>query len=238
MKFNYEQMKEKFGLKYSINFLSPFIIKESFGNKNCFTDNCFNSPHECISNYIKEKSKQSENKINTIVSQSECIKSYSLTKKIIRPFKYLSSKKTLIKDKNKEIENNFKENERILNLKIDHINKDNIYEIEHPDLDIGDQLFLVSFTKNNFGIKCLKINDINYYEYDNGFYFQISIYASEDGNFYNQYNIVCDDKGNLTNKVFNYYIFKEEDKAIKFLKEEVERNISFYSDQLVKINKM
>lgn len=168
MKLTYEQMKEKFGIRYisDSNYYSEYII-EVFGTNN--NQASFETVQE-----VREKLKEdAEKKALTEQNRIDNIKNHFDSRKLSVLYKVLS----FLKNSAKKVENVYKEktleifkekSERLSyidNMKVQYLDKNKMYEVAYPNIKNGDLIFVAVSKKNHLdiGVHSLALRDVSRY---------------------------------------------------------------------------
>lgn len=229
MKFSYEDMKKKFGLRYAINPLNKDGIFEMFDSIAPFP--LFNHPNDCMRYYHNYENLRISKRKEEISKEISEIEELPLLKKIISFFSYMERKKLLYFEYQKEMDKHSKNIENLFNWTVKFIDKNKIYNVESPDVNVNDILYIVSVNTHDFGIHEINVFDIKYYCVNDN-EFEIKIYAKDNSKKNKEYLILSNKNDILTNLILGNYVFKNKSEAENFIKLEIDNNISFYSKKL------
>lgn len=223
MVYNYEQMLEKFGIKYAIN-LADFSVYEVFGSvgnyEQLFEDEV--KAKEVLFSIIDSKYKEG---IERLEFKRELYEKKIFAPGILNILGTISGKKTkvfeFLAEDIKEV--NDVRLERIKNIEtkpIERLDKNISYQVEYPELKQGDYLYLSLHRSNGLSKGIYKIEIRKISRYERSFRFE--------GNVLNDKHtpiIGFSDEDGLRNHLTHYKFFLTEQEAKDYYNNQIDKEI-------------
>lgn len=214
MTYTHEQMKARFGTVFVINALKGFAVEEHY-HTDYFPYEEFGTPEEAIQDFrdkamerYREETENAEREITTYKSKPV----------ILRLLSWRASRQDYVVAKGMMEEADRRLKKKLANVEsgaVSYLDKEKTYEIEYPDLKIGDKVYLVVLEKNLLeeGLYTGEIFDIKYSLMDDNKVRFTGAFSLGLGVEREELQLNTDSDGRLKDGYMNHEVFLDEAEA-------------------------
>lgn len=230
MVYTHDEMKKKFGTLFFVNVLKGFRIEEHFKTDYIPFDTYDTVEIARLSFIEKEKSRDLE-KVEVLRKIVLNYESLPFLKKILkRKSKMYSDYQGAIASLKKIEERVNKNIEALSNKDVLMLDKNKKYDIEYPDLSVGDKIYVVVKERNFLeeGVYEGVLTRLNYIMHDSN---KVSFSGVFEVNG-EELRLNVGSDGNLKDGYMHHVVYRDKEQAEKDFKEEVERKIDYLNKKL------
>lgn len=229
MTYTHEQMKEKFGTVFVINALKGFAVEEHY-HTGYFPYEAFLTAEEAAENFrgkalerYREETENAEREITTYKSKPV----------ILRLLSWGASRQDYVVAKGMIEEADRRLKKKLANVEsgaVSYLDKEKTYEIEYPELKVGDKVYLVVLEKNLLeeGLYTGEIFDIKYSLVDYNKVKFTGAFSLGLGEEREELQLNTDNEGRLRNGYMNHEVFLDEAEARERYQVKMAERLAFF----------
>ena len=229
MTYTHEQMKEKFGTVFVINALKGFAVEEHY-HTGYFPYEAFSTPEEAIQDF---RDKALERYREEIESAEREVSAYEGKPVILRLLSWGASRRDYVVAKGMIEEADRRLKKKLANVEsgaVSYLDKEKTYEIEYPELKVGDKVYLVVLEKNLLeeGLYTGEIFDIKYSLVDDNKAKFTGAFSLGLGEEREELQLNTDNDGGLSDGCMYHEVFLDEAEARERYQGKMAERLAFF----------
>lgn len=214
MTYTHEQMKAKFGTVFVINALKGFAVEEHY-RTGYFPYEAFLTAEDAAENF---RGKALERYREETESAEREVATYKSKPVILRLLSWGASRQDYVVAKGMIEEADRRLKKKLANVEsgaVSYLDKEKTYEIEYPELKVGDKVYLVVLEKNLLeeGLYTGEIFDIKYSLVDDNKVKFTGAFSLGLGEEREELQLNTDNEGRLRDGYMNHEVFLDEAEA-------------------------
>lgn len=229
MTYTHEQMKAKFGTVFVINALKGFAVEEHY-HTGYFPYEAFLTPEEAAEDF---RGKALERYREETESAEREIAAYESKPVILRLLSWGARRQDYVVAKGMIEEADRRLRKKLANVEsgaVSYLDKDKTYEIEYPELKVGDKVYLVVLEKNLLeeGLYTGEIFDIKYSLVNGDKVRFTGAFSLDVGGEREELQLNTDNEGRLSDGCMYHEVFLDEAEARACYQEKMAERLAFF----------